>query len=100
MAKLGSARTALGKFDDGLHDLREALKITRKELGRSHRTVAQILCHIGCLYFEANELFSAQSTFEDALDIYRAVFPTDFAQILAPIFASISGVSAAAARCF
>jgi len=74
LAKLGSARTALGKFDDGLYDLREALDISRKVLGRNNRTVAQILCHIACLYFDAGELFSAQSTFEDALEIYRGVF--------------------------
>ena len=71
---MGSARTVLGKYDEGLHDLREALKVTRKLLGRNHRTVAQLLCHIACLYFEAGELFSAQSTFEDALDIYEGVF--------------------------
>ena len=74
LAKLGSARTALGKFDEGLFDLREAFKITRNVVGRNHRTVAQILCHIACLYFEAGELFSAQSTFEDALEIYRGAF--------------------------
>jgi len=74
LAKLGSARTALGKFDEGLFDLREALKITRSVLGRNHRTVAQILCHIACLYFEAGEMFSAQSTFEDALEMYRGAF--------------------------
>jgi tetratricopeptide (TPR) repeat protein len=39
--------------------------------------VAQILCHIACLYYEATEYFSAQATFEDALDIYREVFPTE-----------------------
>ena len=77
MAKLGSARTALGKFDEGLSDLREALKITRRVLGRNHRTVAQILCHIACLYFEAGELFSAQSTFEDALEMYRGAFQVE-----------------------
>jgi tetratricopeptide (TPR) repeat protein len=77
LAKLGSARTALEKFDEGLQALREALQITRKILGRSHRTVAQILCHIACLYFEADEMFSAQATFEDALEIYRAVFQVD-----------------------
>jgi tetratricopeptide (TPR) repeat protein len=77
LTKLGSARVALLKFDDGLQDLREALQISRKTLGRGHKTVAQILCHIACLYFEAGELFSAQATFEDALDIYRDVFPTD-----------------------
>eukprot|EP00536_Pseudo-nitzschia_multiseries_P017829 jgi/Psemu1/70346/estExt_Genemark1.C_18540008 len=74
LAKLGSARTTLGKFDEGLHDLREALKISRRVLGRNSRSVAQILCHIACLYFETGELFSAQSTFEDALEIHRCVF--------------------------
>jgi len=77
LAKLGSARTALGKFDDGLYDLREALKISLNVLGRKNRTVAQILCHIACLYFEAGELFSAQSTFEDSLEIYRGVFKVE-----------------------
>ena len=77
MAKLGSARVALQKFDDGLEALREALNISRKTLGNSNKTVAQILSHIACLYFEASELFSAQSTFEDALQIYREVFPRE-----------------------
>lgn len=67
----------LQKFDEGLQVLREALRVTYKTLGRSHKTVAQILCHIACLYFEAGELFSAQATFEDALDIYKEVFPTE-----------------------
>jgi tetratricopeptide (TPR) repeat protein len=67
----------LQKFDDALQDLREALRITRKTLGRSHKSVAQILCHIACLYFEAGELFSAQATFEDALEIYREVFAAE-----------------------
>jgi tetratricopeptide (TPR) repeat protein len=35
------------------------------------------LCQIACLYFEAGEMFSAQATFEDALEIFRDVFPTD-----------------------
>jgi tetratricopeptide (TPR) repeat protein len=77
LTKLGSARTALHKFDQGLQELRDALNITRKALGRNHRTAAQILCHIACLYFEAEEYFSAQATFEDALDIYRSVFQVD-----------------------
>lgn len=77
LAKLGSAQVVLQKFDDALQNLREALRITRKTLGRSHKTVAHILCHIACLYFEAGELFSAQATFEDALEIYREVFSTD-----------------------
>jgi hypothetical protein len=39
--------------------------------------VAQIHC---LLLFQAGELFLAQATFEDALDIYRDVFPTDMGQ--------------------
>eukprot|EP00934_Nitzschia_sp_Nitz4_P006780 Nitzschia sp. Nitz4//scaffold145_size56662//27448//29252//NITZ4_006558-RA/size56662-processed-gene-0.28-mRNA-1//-1//CDS//3329536580//6770//frame0 len=77
LAKLGSARVVLQKFDEGLKVLREALRITRKTLGRSHKTVAQILCHIACLYFEAGELYASEATFEDALDMYREVFPTE-----------------------
>lgn len=65
------------KFDSGLQVLRESLGISRRMLGRSHRGVAQILCHIACLYFEASELYSAQATFEDALDIYREILPTE-----------------------
>ena len=77
LAKLGAAQVVLQKFEDALQNLREALRITRKTLGRSHRTVAQIMCHIACLYFEAGELFSAQATFEDALEIYREAFATE-----------------------
>jgi tetratricopeptide (TPR) repeat protein len=64
----------LRNFDDAQQDLREALRISRKLLGRNHKVVAQTLCHIACLYYEAGELFSAQATFEDGLEIYRQVF--------------------------
>ena len=77
MSKLGSARLVLQKFDDALRDLKEAQRITRKTLGRNNKMEAQILCHVACLYFEAGELFSAQATFEDALDIYREVVTTE-----------------------
>ena len=65
------------RYDEALRDLREAKRIANKVLGRKSKTVAQILCHMACLYFEAGELFSAQATFEDALDIYRDVFATE-----------------------
>jgi tetratricopeptide (TPR) repeat protein len=77
LSKLGSARLVLQKFDDALQDLKEAQRITRKTLGFNHKMEAQILCHVACLYFEAGELFSAQTTFEDALDIYRDVITTE-----------------------
>ncbi|KAL7564564.1 hypothetical protein ACA910_013963 [Epithemia clementina (nom. ined.)] len=40
----------------------------------SNKTVAQMLCHLACLYFETGEFFAAQATFQDALDIYREVW--------------------------
>ena len=40
----------------------------------SNKTVAQMLCHLACLYFETGEFFASQATFQDALDIYRDVW--------------------------
>lgn len=74
---MGSARILLRRFDTGLEVLREALSIAENALGRTHLTVAQIHCHIACLHFEAGELYSSQATFEDALAIYRAVYPNE-----------------------
>lgn len=39
--------------------------------------MAQILCHIACLYFEAGELYSSLATFDDALGIFREVFASE-----------------------
>jgi tetratricopeptide (TPR) repeat protein len=77
LGKLGSAQVVLRKFDDAHENLREAIRIIRKTLGRCHKTMAQLLSMLACLYFEVGELFSAQATFEDAVDIYREVFPTE-----------------------
>jgi tetratricopeptide (TPR) repeat protein len=77
LSKLGAAQTALRKFDEAFENLRTALAIARRTVGEQHKTVAQMLCHLGCLYFEAGELMSSQATFQDALDIYRAVWPTE-----------------------
>jgi hypothetical protein len=77
LGKLGSAQVVLRKFDDAHENLREAIRIIRKTLGRCHKTMAQLLSILACLYFEVGELFSAQATFEDAVDIYREVFPTE-----------------------
>jgi tetratricopeptide (TPR) repeat protein len=74
LSKLGSTRVALQKFDLAFGDLRNASKIATKNLGHEHKTVAQIQSHLACLYFEGGELFAAQATFEDALEIYRAVW--------------------------
>jgi tetratricopeptide (TPR) repeat protein len=76
LSKLGAAQTAQGKFEDAHLKLRKAVKIAIHTLGSQHKTVAQMLCHLACLYFEAGELMSAEATFEDALEIYRAVWST------------------------
>lgn len=74
LSKLGSTRVALGKYDLAFDDLRRACRVAKEELGTQHKTVAQILSHMAVLYFEAGELMSSQATFEDALDIYRAIW--------------------------
>lgn len=77
LGKLGAAQVVLCKFDDAYDNLREAIRIIRKTLGRSHKTMAQILTVLACAYFEVGELLSAQATFEDAVEIYSEIFPTD-----------------------
>jgi len=74
LSKLGAAQTALGKFDEAFVKLRKALKIARDSLGHEHKTVAQMLCHLACLYFEAGELMASEASFQDALEIYRCVW--------------------------
>jgi tetratricopeptide (TPR) repeat protein len=74
LSKLGAAQIALRKFDDAYYNLRSSLKIARHNLGPIHKTVAQMLCHMACLFYESGEMLSAQSSFEDALDIYRVVW--------------------------
>ena len=74
LSKLGAAQTALGKYDEAFVKLRRALKISRDTLGHEHKTVAQMLCHLACLYFEAGELMSSEASFQDALEIYRRVW--------------------------
>ena len=76
LSKLGAAQTSLGKFDEAYEKLRKAVKIARSTLGHNHKTVAQMLCHLACLYFEAGEIMSSEATFEDALEIYRGVWST------------------------
>lgn len=74
LSKLGAAQTALGNYDEAFEKLRKALKIARDSLGHQHKTVAQMLCHLACLYFEAGELMSSEASFQDALEIYRCVW--------------------------
>jgi tetratricopeptide (TPR) repeat protein len=76
LSKLGAAQTAQGKFEEAYVKLRKAVKIAVNTLGHTHKTVAQMLCHLACLYFEAGELMSSEATFEDALEIYRGVWST------------------------
>jgi tetratricopeptide (TPR) repeat protein len=74
LSKLGQTRVFQHKLEEAFEDLRLACKIARLNLGYEHKTVAQMLCHTACLYFEAGELFAAQASFQDALDIYRNIW--------------------------
>mmetsp|Transcript_22257 Transcript_22257/g.61834 ORF Transcript_22257/g.61834 Transcript_22257/m.61834 type:complete len:485 (+) Transcript_22257:237-1691(+) len=78
LSKLGSVRISLGRFEEAFVDLRKALHIAQAQQepgnNKSSKTVAQMQCHLACLYFEKGELFAAQATFQDALDIYRKVW--------------------------
>ena len=74
LAKLGLAQASLGQSEQAFASLRQALTISRQELG-SHKTTAQMLCHLGCFYFETSELFAAQAAFQDAYDMYQQVLP-------------------------
>jgi len=78
LSKLGSVRISLGKFEEAFCDLRKALQIAQRQqesgTNKASKTVAQMQCHLACLYFEKGELFAAQATFQDALDIYRKVW--------------------------
>jgi hypothetical protein len=71
--KLPELRVFQHKLEDAFEDLRLAVKIARQVLGHQHKTVAQMLCHTACLYFEAGE-FSGASVLQDALDIYRTIW--------------------------
>lgn len=81
LSKLGSVRISLGKFEEAFCDLRKALQIAKTAHAPDQsKTVAQMLCHLACLYFEKGELFAAQATFQDALDIYRKVLSSESLQ--------------------
>lgn len=77
LSKLGATRVSLGKLDEAHDDMMEALRIAKAQLGTNNKTVAQILGHLGCFYFEAAELYASQATFEEALEIYRTIWPQE-----------------------
>jgi tetratricopeptide (TPR) repeat protein len=74
LSKLGASQVVLRRFDEAYENLRAALRISRTLLGHEHKTVAQMYCHLACLFYEAGESMAAQSSFEDALSIYRIVW--------------------------
>lgn len=76
LSKLGTAHAALKQFEDAYRAIRKALRIAQDQLGYVHKTTAQMLCHLACFYFESGELYAAQATFQDAYEIYKAIWPT------------------------
>uniref|UniRef100_A0A7S3LC17 MalT-like TPR region domain-containing protein n=1 Tax=Amphora coffeiformis TaxID=265554 RepID=A0A7S3LC17_9STRA len=69
LSKLGSVRLQAGRHEEAFADLQKALKIAKKL--EKNKTIAQMLCHLGCFYFQVQELFAAQATFQEALNLYR-----------------------------
>ena len=69
LSKLGSVRLQAGRMEEAFADLQKALKIAKKL--QKPKTIAQMLCHLGCFYFQVQELFAAQATFQEALTLYR-----------------------------
>jgi len=69
--KLGHVLTRLKKHDDAIKAFKDALHISRDHHDDHQVQSAQILCHIGCLYYDAKELMAAQATFSEALSLYR-----------------------------
>lgn len=69
LSKLGSVRLQAGRIEEAFSDLQKALKIAKKL--QKPKTIAQMLCHLGCFYFQVQELFAAQATFQEALTLYR-----------------------------
>jgi len=82
LSKLGSVRLQAGRHEEAFVDLQKALKIAKKI--QKNKTIAQMLCHLGCFYFQVQELFAAQATFQEALNLYR-----DFWQEESPSMTSV-----------
>mmetsp|Transcript_20635 Transcript_20635/g.29430 ORF Transcript_20635/g.29430 Transcript_20635/m.29430 type:complete len:551 (+) Transcript_20635:170-1822(+) len=78
LVKLGCVQMSLKDYDSSMHSFQEALTIRRKSsCGKDDLKVAQIMSHIGLLYFEIGELLAAVSSFEEALSMYRSCTDED-----------------------
>lgn len=82
LSKLGSVRLQAGRIEEAFHDLQKALKIAKKL--QKAKTIAQMLCHVGCFYFQVQELYSAQATFQEALTLYRQFWQEESASMKDP----------------
>ena len=79
LSKLGSVRLQAGRIEEAFTDLQKALKIAKKL--QKPKTIAQMLCHLGCFYFQVQELFAAQATFQEALTLYREFWQEESANL-------------------
>jgi tetratricopeptide (TPR) repeat protein len=69
---------SLKDYDGAMQSLQESLSIKRKlNGGKDDVKVAQILSHVGILYYEIGELLAAVTSFEEALSIYRSHYADD-----------------------
>jgi tetratricopeptide (TPR) repeat protein len=69
---------SLKDYDGSMQSLQEALSIKRiLSVGQVDVKMAQILSHIGLLYYEIGEYLAAVTSFEEALLIYRSYYAND-----------------------
>lgn len=79
LSKLGSVRLQSGRIEEAFVDLQKALKIAKKL--QKPKTIAQMLCHVGCFHFQVQELFAAQAAFQEALTLYRQFWQDESANM-------------------
>ena len=73
----GIAELALEKLDDSLMSMTRVRRIREEFLGLKHPEVGSIINNIACVQYELGELKTAESLFQEALDLQREVFSTD-----------------------
>lgn len=73
---LGSVQLSLKMYSEADISFREALRVRRMVLGGKdgimHPEIAQVLSHLGLLYYECGEFMAAIGSFEEVLYIQRA----------------------------
>lgn len=71
LEKSAEAKLQLNSIEASHEEFRRALRIKRSNLGLYHQEVAHLQTQLAVIYFNCDELMSAQASFEEALDAYQ-----------------------------